>query len=199
MDKIIIFAVVLVVIYSSVFFIPQSIEKFALVPGKVQEVWRFITYPFVHLNAKHLIENIIGLGLVAFIAFELKTAFSDFTSSYLSSSFLSVIPVWLILSFTALGASNAIFGGFGLISQETKKYNINGLIIILVLTLLIFAGSISSYFSYGSGSKEFLFAIKQSLAHFSGLLFGIGIFFFLSKLKPILTKRKRYVLRGASI
>ena len=122
MNKIIIFAILLIIIYISVFFIPQSVKKFALIPGKIQEAWRFITYSFVHLNVKHLIENIIGLGLIAFIAFELKTAFSDFTSSYLSSGFLSVIPVWLILSFTALGASSAIFGGFGLISQETKKY-----------------------------------------------------------------------------
>ena len=196
MNKIIIFAIILVTIYASVFFIPQRVDKLALIPGKSMEVWRFVTYSFVHLNLRHLVENIVGLGLIAVIAFELNVAFSDFSSSYMASSLLSVIPIWLILSFTTLGASNAIFGGFGLISQETRKYKMNGLIIFIVLTALIFAGSISNFFSYGFGSEEFAFAIKQSLSHFSGLIFGIGFFFLLIKIKPMLTKKKRYVLRG---
>ena len=89
------------------------------------------------------------------------------------------------------------FGGFGLISQETKKYKINGWLIILLLTGLTFMKAIMSYFSYGAG-PEFSFAFKQGLAHFSGLIFGIGFFFFLGWLKPILTKRKRYALRRSS-
>jgi len=196
MRKILIFAAVLILIYIGIFLIPGRVEKYSLDPEKSSEIWRFAVYPFVHLNARHLIENIIGLGLIAFIAFELKTAFSDFSSTYLSSGFLSVIPIWLILSFTALGASNAIFGGFGLISQETKKYNINGWIIILLLTGLIFMKTIINYFSYGTASEQFIFSFKQGIAHFSGLLFGIGFFFLLGWIKPILTKRKRYVLRG---
>ena len=196
MGKILIFAVILIVIYITVFFIPGSVDKFALNPEKTSEIWRFVTYKFAHLNIMHLIENIIGLGLIAFIAIELKTAFSDFSSTYLSSGFLSVLPIWFITSFTALGASNAIFGGFGLISQETKKYDIKGWIIILILTLLIFIKSIANFFSYGIVSEEFIFAFRQSIAHFSGLLFGIGFFFLLIKIKPILTKRKRHILRG---
>lgn len=196
MNKILIFAAALIIIYISIFFIPNSVDKFALVPEKTYEVWRFVTYSFTHLNTRHLIENAIGLVLVAFIAFELKTAFSDFSSSYLSSSFLSVIPIWSIMSFTTLGASNAVFGGFGLISRETKKYNIKGWIIVMVLTILIFIQSFTTYFSYGFRSEQFIAAIKQSLAHFSGLMFGVGFFFLLLKVKPILTKRKRYVLRG---
>ena len=196
MNKILIFVIALTVIYVSVFFIPDNVERFALIPEKTHEAWRFITYSFVHLNARHLIENIIGLGLITFIGFELKTGFSDFSSTYLSSGLLSVIPVWAIMSFTALGASNAIFGGFGFISQETKKYDMKGWIIIVLLTGLIFMKTITSYFSYGIGSEQFMFALKQSLAHFSGLSFGIGFFFLLGKIKPILTKRKRYILRG---
>ena len=196
LNKIFVFTVVLIIIYISAFFIPERVEKYSLDPEKSSEVWRFITYPFVHLNLKHLTENIIGLGLIALIGFELKTAFSDFSSSYLSSSFLSVIPIWIIMSFTALGASNAIFGSFGLISQETKKYNIKTGVVVLILTGLIFIGSITSYFSYGIGSEQFSIAIKQGLAHFSGLIFGIGFFFFLGKIRPVLTRRKRYILRG---
>ena len=196
MNKVLIFAIVLAIVYISVFFIPGRVEKLALDPEKDGEVWRFATYPFTHLNARHLIENVVGLGLIALIAFELKTAFSDFSSTYLSSGFLSVIPVWLIMSFTALGASNAIFGGFGFISQETKKFKINGWVIVALLTGLVFMKAVINYFSFGSGSEEFAFAFKQGLAHFSGLVFGIGFFFLIGLVKPILTKKKRHVLRG---
>ncbi len=198
MNKILIFAAILIILYLGIFFIPNRVEKLALVPEKTYEAWRFLTYSFAHLNAKHLIENIIGLGIVAFIARELKTAFSDFSSTYLSSGFLSVIPIWLIMSFTALGASNAIFGGFGLITQNVKKFQIKSWYIIVLLTVIVFMSSVINYFSYGAGSEQFVFAVRQSLAHFSGLMFGIGFFFFLGKIKPIITKRKRYVLRRLS-
>lgn len=196
MKKILAFVVILVLIYVAVFFIPDRVEKFALIPEKIDESWRFATYSFVHLNLKHLVENIVGLTLIAFIALELKVAFGDFISTYFSSGFLSVIPMWLIFTFTALGASNAIFGGFGLISQETRKYNIKGGVWIFFISALIFMNGIISLFYYGIKSGQFLFAIQQSLAHFSGLVFGIGIFFLLTKIRPALTKRKRYILRG---
>ena len=190
MNKILIFVAILLIIYAGIFFIPNRVEKLSLDPEKISETWRFITYSFVHLNARHLIENIIGLGLVAFIARELKTVFSDFSSTYLSAGFLSVIPIWIIMAFTALGASNAIFGGFGFITQDIKKFQIKSGYIIVLLTFIIFLNSIFNYFSYGAGSEQFIAAIRQSFAHFSGLIFGIGFFFFLSKIKPIITKRK---------
>jgi membrane associated rhomboid family serine protease len=198
MNKILVFAAALTAIYIGIFFVPGRVEKLSLSPEKVFEVWRFITYPFTHLNSRHLIENIIGLGIVAFIARELKIIFSDFSSAYLSSGFLSVLPVWVIMSFTALGASNAIFGGFGLITQNVRKFKIKPWYIIILLAFVIFTGSITSYFFYGSRSKEFILAARQSLAHFSGLMFGIGSFFFLSRIKPLITKRKRHVLRRLS-
>ncbi len=198
MNKILVFTAVLIIIYVGVFFIPNRVDRLSLVPEKVSEVWRFITYSFTHLNTKHLIENMMGLSLVAFIARELKTVFTDFSSTYLSSGFFSVLPIWLIMGFTALGASNAIFGGFGLITQNVRKFQIKSRYIIILLVVVIFLSSIINYFSYGSGSEQFAAAIKQSLAHFSGLIFGIGFFFFLGKIKPIVTKRKRHVLRRLS-
>ncbi|MBD3354987.1 rhomboid family intramembrane serine protease [Candidatus Woesearchaeota archaeon] len=194
--KNLIFAVILLIIYVFVFFfVPESNEKLALNPEKTDEAWRFGTYQFAHLNLKHLVENLIGFSLLAVIAFELKTFFTEFSSTYLSSGLLSVLPMWLISPFTALGASNAIFGGFGLISQETKKYKINGWLIILLLTGLIFIKTIVNYFSYGAGSDDFIFAFKQGIAHFSGLMFGVGFFYFIKWAKPILTKKKREILR----
>ena len=192
------FAALLIVIYVGAFFIPERVEKFSLDPEKKEELWRFVTYPFVHLDFSHLIENLIGFSLLAFIAFELKTAFSDFSATYGSSGFLAVLPVWIVMAFRAMGASTAIFGGFGLMSQEVKKYNISGWLIIAALTALTFMGSVFALLNHGIGSEEFGFAFKQGLAHFSGVLFGLGFFFLLGWIKPIITKRKRYALRRSS-
>lgn len=195
MNKILVFAAILAAVYIMAFFIPARVERFSLDPEKSSELWRFLTYPFIHLDLMHLLENIAGLCLVAFIAVELKTAFSDFSGAYLSSGFLSVIPIWIILAFTALGASNAIFGVFGLISQETKKYHISSLLIFAVISIVIFLNSIISFFSYGV-SEQFMVSSSQSIAHFSGFVFGIGFYFLLLKIKPIITIRKRHILRG---
>lgn len=197
MNKVVIFALVLIAAYLGIFLIPNHVDKFALIPEKSSEIWRFGTYSFTHLDLMHLIENIIGLGLVVFIAIELKMFFSDFSSTYISSGILSVIPFWLIVPFTALGASNAILGGFGSLAGEAKKYNINNLVIFIPLSIVIFLKAGLNLFSYGFGS-EFSFAFKQGLAHFSGLLFGIGFIYLLGWIKPVLTKRKRHVLRRVS-
>ncbi len=191
MKKILVFSLALILIYVGVFFVPGRVERLSLMPDKITEAWRFLTYSFVHLDIMHLIENIAGLTLIALIAVELRIALGDFSSVYLSSGFLSVIPLWFMMSFTALGASNAIFGGFGLISQETRKFGVKVWIIILIATLLIF---MKSFFAIGTG--EFSSAIKQSLSHFFGFMFGICFFFLISKIRSISMNKKRSVLRG---
>lgn len=195
MRKILVFAIMLVIIYVAAFFIPGGVDRFSLDPEKLSEFWRFITYSFIHLNLMHLFENIGGLALIVFIALELKTAFSDFSSTYISSGVLSAVPLWLIFPFTALGASNAVFGGFGLISQELKKLKIKTWAVILLLAVTIFIRPII-YFLSRTADEQIIFSLKQSIAHFSGLLFGIAFFYLLVKIKPILTKRKRFILRG---
>jgi len=195
MKTIIIFACILTIIYTTIFFIPQSTEKLSLDPQHTNQPWRYITYQFAHLNTTHLIQNIIGLALITLIAIELKTRFSNFTTTYLTAGLLSVIPIWLIISFTTLGASNAILGGFGLISQETKKYEINSWIIITTISALIFLQTITTYFTNGTG-KEFTQAITQDSAHFSGLIFGIGAYYLLKKITPIIERKKTRMLRG---
>jgi membrane associated rhomboid family serine protease len=196
MKKIFILAIVLSLVYAGVFIIPGSFDKFALDPEKVYkgEFWRFITYPFVHLNIAHLLENIGGLFLVCFIANELKTLFSDFSMTYISSGFFAVIPLWIVMQFIALGASTAVYSGFGLISLETSRYNIKPLFVIMGFSFITFIKSIIDGVSFGV-SEEFLAAFSQDLAHFSGFLFGIMFFLGLGLVKALLAKRKTNILR----
>jgi len=182
------FAAVLSAIYLYVFILPLHVEKFALVPSGVQqgEFWRFLTYPFDHLDSGHLIKNLIGLMIITAGIIELKTKFSDFSSVYLVAGFIAVIPLWLIIQFTALGASVAIYSIFGFIALESKKYEIKewhilSLIIASIFLESIFAGTQTSWLS--------------SLSHFSGLLFGFFSFFFAKKVHESIDKKKIYGLR----
>jgi membrane associated rhomboid family serine protease len=182
------FAGLLSVIYIYVFIIPQSADKFSLTTSAVQEgqAWRFLTYPFAHLDMSHLIKNLIGLMIITAGIIALKTGFSDFSSIYMIAGFIAVLPLWFMLQFTALGASVAIYSVFGIIALESKKYKIKewhilALIAASIFLEAIFAGNKTSWLS--------------SFSHFSGLLFGVFAFFFAKKIHKTLDRKKMYSLR----
>jgi len=184
--KILALAVSLVFVYVLVFNIHGSAERFELSPEKIAEWWRFFTYMFAHLNLAHLMQNIFGIMLAAVIAIELKTLFADFSSVYFGSGIFAVLPLWAIMQFTALGASAAVYGVYGLMSIEVKKY-VNPVYIIPIFIFVIF---IESAFTPKKG-----FAIEQALSHFSGFAFGMFSFAIISGLKQILGRKKISVLR----
>jgi membrane associated rhomboid family serine protease len=195
--KIILLMALLCIIYISIFFIPERVDKLALSPEKAMhgEWWRFFTYPFAHLNAKHLIENIIGALLIGIIATELKIEFGYMIIIYLLAGFLAVLPLWIVWQFVALGASTAIFGGFGLISRETPKYQMNSIIVFMIVIAFIFTSSVFRLFS-GGVDEQFLGSLKQDASHFSGFLFGVISYSGALRVNHALTKHKRHLLRG---
>jgi len=182
------FAGLLSAVYILFFILPSHVEGFALIPLKVQEgeFWRFLTYPFAHLNTGHLIENLVGLLIITAGIVELKTRFSDFSSIYLLAGFLAVLPLWFIIQFTALGASVAIYSIFGLIALESKKYEIKEWHMLVLFSGIILA---EAYLAGASTAK------LSSLSHLSGLIFGIFSFMFAKKLHHTLDKKKIYCLR----
>lgn len=182
------FAAVLSVIYVIIFILPNHVQGFALIPEKISqgEFWRFLTYPFDHIDMSHLLKNLIGLIIITAGVIELKTKFSDFSSVYILAGFLAVLPLWFILQFTALGASVAIYAIFGLIALESKKYEIKA---GHVLSLFIFVILIESALSNSST------IILSSASHLSGLFFGVFSFVFANKLRITMNKRKIQCLR----
>ena len=182
------FASVLSAVYILLFLAPGHMTGLALVPSKVSsgEFWRFLTYPFIHLDINHLAKNLIGFALVTVGIVELKTKFSDFSSIYLLAGFLAVLPLWFIFQFTALGASVAIYSAFGLIALESKKYEIKPWHLILVTLALIFADALVSKTSTSTMS---------AFSHLSGLLFGLFAFSFSFKVHEVFEKKRSFCLR----
>jgi membrane associated rhomboid family serine protease len=173
----IIFTSVLAAIYTAIFFIfPQLALGWAFIPAKVLsgEGWRIFTYQWVHLNNAHLFENVVTVVLLGVISTELRTEWTDFLLVYFVSGTLAILPILLLSQFTALGASTAIYGGFGLISQELVKFKIKPIYVIAGITLLIFFRTIIQLVNCGL-CDESIFLLRQSGAHFSGMLMGIGV------------------------
>ncbi len=188
------FTGVVIILLVCIFLVPGSEKRLALDADKFfsGEYWRIVSYPFVHLNWSHLIENIVGLALVGFIAFELKTKFFDYSLTYFSSGILAVLPLWLIVSFIALGSSAAIYGLFGFVALGISKFGLKARNVLFVVVLVIFGRFFYSLFFGG----EVKFYLIQALAHFSGLVFGLGLFFGLKQVYSYLDKKRRYILRG---
>ena len=177
----------------AIFLIPNSLYKFALDKEEflTGEYWRIGTYSFAHINWKHLIENLVGLGLVGFIALELKTTPFGYILTYFSSAFFAVLPLWLIVSFIAVGSSSAIYALFGFVSFKAKKFDLKTKYILLGLILIIFSSVIFSYFS---GGEELKVKFFQSLAHFSGLVFGVVLYGITLFVKDYSQKKKHHLL-----
>jgi len=186
-----VFFIFLAVVYVLVFIAPGKAGGLALDPSAEGEWWRFLTYQFIHLNWQHLLQNIVTLGLVSFIAIELRTKFKFFSINYLLAGLVAILPLWIISPFVALGASAAIYGAFGMISPEARQFKINVFLVILVIAGFIFIKPLWLVFSGG----EFDFVLKQSLAHFSGFVFGLAGFYVFYLLDRFLLKRKQSVLR----
>ena len=85
------------------------------------------------MNWSHLIQNIVTLGLVSFIAIELGTKFKFFSANYLLAGLVAILPLWIISPFVALGASVAIFSSFGYVSPEAKQFRVKAWIVGLLM------------------------------------------------------------------
>jgi len=185
----------LAVIYTILFFFfPKLTIDWAFIPEKVfsGEWWRLLTYQFVHLNEAHLFENVISAALLGFIAVELNARWDELSLVYFVSGMLAIFPVFLISQFTALGASTAIYGGFGFLSQELAQFKIKPIYIIILLTLFVFLRGGIKIFSCGI-CDESIFLLRQGAAHFSGLMIGVALY---KALYVPLSKNMRGVLYG---
>jgi len=196
---IIMLTLILASLYAVIFALPNQINELALIPDKFfnGEYWRLLTFQFSHLNLKHLTTNIFSAVLVGFLATETKTKIYDFVFVYFLAGIIAVLPFLVNLNFTALGASASIYGAFGLVALNSKRWKIKPAYIYAILVIAIFLESIIYLFSCGADCKQFIFTSKQSLLHFSGLISGSVLFFSLTKFRDKLDSKKSFVLRRA--
>ncbi len=181
-------------IYITVFLLPQHVQKYSLDPEKTEagEYWRFATFQFDHLNIAHLLENMAGLVFLIMLAYELRTRVKEFMFVYLTAGMLSILPLWIIMRFTALGASNAIYGGLGLLILGLSVIFSRTWLILSIVVVALFSNTIYIVITSGTYAAD---TIIQDIGHFSGFLYGLILFYTIRTVRYISEKNKRMCLR----
>jgi membrane associated rhomboid family serine protease len=184
------------VIYAALFAIPAAKDSLALDPARFfsGEFWRLFTYQFVHNTTGHLFENIIAFLLSIIIALELKTVFSQYYSTYFIAGIFAILPLWIISPFFALGASTAIYGGFGFLCRCAGRFDIKPYMVIGAIagvTLLTAAVSYSLCDTCSTGSVS-----VQLMSHLAGLFFGYYFYLLLIRIYEYRERKKTLCLRA---
>lgn len=190
-NKVLIFSGAVVFALVAVFFIPRRIERFALdpVPFFSGEYWRLLTYSLVHLDGWHLAGNVLSFAVLALLAYELRVSMLSYSSVYSLVSVLGVLPVWLVVQFTALGASVVVYAVAGFVIPRLREFGVR--------VHYVFAGIIIVIFS-----RFFILDVDrgitlQAISHATGLFAGISLFFLAQFFLSRTEKRRNNCLRAA--
>ncbi|MFH1592130.1 MAG: rhomboid family intramembrane serine protease [Candidatus Woesearchaeota archaeon] len=181
------FGIVLVSLFIF-FLIPGALEIFSF-SGKTflsGEFWRLITFSFVHITTLHLIENIVAIALVSFLAYEFGLAGRSFVVFFIAVSFvIALADAFMFPLLVIAGASLGIYGVLGVLSIKGSNF-VPKVYLIPLLGASVFLKYLLTLFT-GSGSYSDL---PQTLFHFSGFVTGLFLFYI-----PRKFKKRKYVLK----
>ncbi|OYT27573.1 MAG: hypothetical protein B6U97_01125 [Candidatus Altiarchaeales archaeon ex4484_96] len=181
MNKIIASILIICTVNVLVYYIHPQPETLILTRDKgLKEPWRLLTYQFEHISQTHLLENIIGLMLVGFIAREANIKFKDFIFVYIASVFIVIPFVYLVYpTDTVAGNSTGIYGLLSYTLLKERKI-IPPYLSLPLFTLVMFTAPIINLYQAGALIMKNL---QSSIYHFIGYLSGIGVFH-LNQRKP---------------
>lgn len=173
------------VICTAVFFLVLNSASLLGFSGELfrqGEIWRLLTFPFTHLDLSHLTENMITLGIVSFLSYEVGLNRNQFLFVFFGANLvLALTNLFFLPLIIIAGASAGIFAVLGSISTKGSEF-----IPQLVLFPLMFSSIfIKSFFSVFSGAA---LNWTMLLMHTLGFAYGVGIYFVVSKYRP---KRRR--------
>lgn len=143
------------------------------------EFWRIFTFPFVHINILHLIENLASLAVTVLLAYLVELNWKEFTISFLGSCLLlAFTEVVLFPTFVIAGASLGIFAVIGNISAKGSDFLPRYIFIPIVLSS-IFAKYLFKAIIEGEIFTGTL--LNQTILHFFGFASGILLFYIVGR------------------
>lgn len=163
------------------FFVPDHGHDFLSFSGEKffsGEVWRIVTFNFVHVDVVHLIGNVIALFITTLLAIEV-----GFTKDYflllffVSSMFIALIEGLILPTLIIAGASLGLYSVLGGVSYEGRRL----IPIYIFVPLIGFSIFLNPVFS----STE---KLVQSIFHFFGFISGLVLYFAIVRF--INTKRR---------
>lgn len=173
-NRILLFAVLICIVNVFVFFFVSSSSYTLNLPLSLNEPWRFFTFQFFHVDIFHLLENLMGLIFVAFVAIELNIDLKSFLFVYLLSVFVVLLPIALVFPLaTVAGNSTGIYGILALCLIKARKL-VPSKITLPLIIVFMFSFCILNFILCG---MCFLPFFKGEFFHFSGFLAGMTLSF----------------------
>jgi len=189
----IISSLIVITLSLAVFFaFPQAVDTLAF-SGETffaGELWRLLTFPFVHVNLSHLLENIAALVIITILGFQMGLNGKQFLACFVGASLLiAITEAPLLPTLLIAGASVGILSVSGFLSLRGKKY-IPAFILIPLFILPVVFQFIFNIFRQGT---SFILTMGL-LLHIAGFVLGI-LFFFARRL----LRKDRSILQGTSL
>ncbi|MEK6974671.1 MAG: rhomboid family intramembrane serine protease [Nanoarchaeota archaeon] len=165
--------VVLVLMMGIFFFSDNSIQNLSFSGEKFfnGELWRIVTFNFVHLNLPHLIGNVIAFIIMTMLSLEVGLKSEYFILLFFTSSFViafveGIFFPTLIIAGASLGIYS-ILGGVSFIGRRLIPiYFFIPLIILSIFLNKAFSDSVTLF---------------ESLFHFFGFVLGFTLYYSIVK------------------
>ncbi len=179
-----IFPVIIIVISSLLFFnYAHSKISFSGTQFKQGEYYRFLTFPFTHINFEHFYENMIALAIVSVLAFEIGITQYEFFGLFLFSSyFVGLVALLLMPDLSMAGTSVGIYAILGALTIKGISYLSKPIMIPLMLAPLF----LKFIYDMMSSLEIAKASAPQFLLHFGGFFLGYKAYhmYYLTKYKP---------------
>ena len=143
------------------------------------QFWRVLTFPFIHISLSHLIQNIVAILVITFLAYEVDLGVREYLGSFFTASIFIALVAGLIVSHMAIaGLSMGIYAILGAVAIKGSNF-IPKAIIIPLFTVSLFIEPLASSFDIA--------VIKSTIFHLLGFIFGMV---FIITTKNIIIKKK---------
>jgi len=143
------------------------------------EFWRIITFPFIHVDIGHLLQNIAAIGVITFLAYEVNLGAAIYLGSFFTVSLLiALIAGAVVPAIIIAGLSMGIYAIIGAISIKGSNF-IPKKIIIPLFAAAAFIEPVVSMFEAS--------VVRSSAFHMLGFILGIA---FIITVKQAVPKRR---------
>ncbi|KAI6184335.1 Rhomboid protease [Aphelenchoides bicaudatus] len=157
---------------------PQPIDSpYILNPNKKEQIWRYLTYMFIHIGYLHLISNVV-VQLLLGLPLELVHKLWRISALYLLGVITGAVLVYAVDPGVYLGGASA--GVYALIAAHISNVVINwsemqfNWIRAIILGIIVFADTgIAIYERYGKGVRNRTSYVAHIGGFIAGLLLGI--------------------------
>ncbi len=132
------------------------------------EIWRIITFPFVHVSNAHLVENLLALFILILLAHEFKFGVKSFISLFFASGILLAFFGGLVYPYLVIvGASLGVYSIFGALTLKGQDYIPRYLLPSLFVIFII----INVVYNYFAGDS-----FVQPIYHAIAFVVGAGLY-----------------------